>query len=260
MHTNRHGRGIHIACIHKHEVFVQTCPWHATCRHTYPIEKLLIQCQQTTLSHTQTHTHTVKLLIIHTCAVSSSVQSVFFSLLHEHCITVTRPENKISMASSSSYVYDRCVYDNVCIGVPISIETRTHMDAAYIHMKQITTSHTCSHTLPPLLPWPNTPSHPRSLTHVSDVSWSKMPAGSTLIALSYRLRYLGTTRGGSHPPAHARCVHQQAHACAPCTCAMHMRHAHARVHRGSLSLWICAHQKKGRRFPLLHLFRMTRVW
>jgi hypothetical protein len=82
------------------------------------------------------------------------------------------------------------------------------------------------HTLPPLLPWPHTPSHPRSLTHPSDVSWSKMPAGSTLIALPPRKRYLGTRRGGSQPshspPAHARCVHQHIHACAPCTCAMHM--------------------------------------
>ena len=84
----------------------------------------------------------------------------------------------------------------------------------------------CSHTLPPLLPWPHTPSHPRSLTHCSDVSRSKMPAGSTLIALSCRPRRLGTRRGGSQPshtpPAHARYVHQHAHACAPSTCAMHM--------------------------------------
>ena len=108
----------------------------------------------------------------------------------------------------------------------MSIETRTGMHAAYIHMRKITPSHTRSHTLPPLLPWPHTPSHPRSLTHRSDVSWSKMPGGSTLIALPPRKRFLGTRRGGSQPshtpPAHARCVHQHAHACAPCTCAVHM--------------------------------------
>ena len=108
----------------------------------------------------------------------------------------------------------------------MSIETRTGMHAAYIHMRKITPSHTRSHTLPPLLPWPHTPSHPRSLTHRSDVSRSKMPAGSTLIALPDRMSSLGTRRGGSQPshtpPAHARCVHQHAHACAPCTCAMHM--------------------------------------
>ena len=46
-----------------------------------------------------------------------------------------------------------------------------------------TPSHTCSHTLSPLLPWPNTPSHPRSLTHTSDVSGSNTPAGRPLIAL-----------------------------------------------------------------------------
>ena len=102
----------------------------------------------------------------------------------------------------------------------------TYRHRGRIQMAQNTPSHTCSHTLPPLLPWPHTPSHPRSLTHPSDVSWSKMPAGSTLIALPPRKRYLGTRRGGSQPshtpPAHARCVHQHAHACAPCTCAMHM--------------------------------------
>ena len=67
---------------------------------------------------------------------------------------------------------------------------------------------------------------PPSLTHPSCVSWSKRPAGRTLIALVLRSRDLGTRRGGSQPshspPAHARCVHQHAHACAPCTCAMHM--------------------------------------
>ncbi len=76
--------------------------------------------------------------------------------------------------------------DKVLIGIPMSIETRTDMHAAYIHMSQITPSHTRSHTLPPLLPWPHTRTHPRSLTHPSDVSRSKMPAGSTMIALLYR--------------------------------------------------------------------------
>ena len=111
--------------------------------------------------------------------------------------------------------------------------------------RSITPSHTCSHTLPPLLPWPHTPSHPRSLTHPSDVSWSKMPAGSTLIALFCRRRTLGTRRGGSQPshtpPAHARCVGQHAHACAPCTCAVHM-HVRTVALSLSFSLWICAHR------------------
>ena len=113
----------------------------------------------------------------------------------------------------------------------------THTHACRMHMQQITPSHTRTHTLPPLLPWPHTPSHPRSLTHVSDVSWSKMPAGSTLIALPSSQSSLGTRRGGSQPshspPAHARCVHQHAHACAPCTCAMHMHECTVAV---SLSL------------------------
>ena len=106
----------------------------------------------------------------------------------------------------------------------VNVDTYTH--ACRIHMKQITPSHTRSHTLPPLPQGPHTPSHSRPLTHVSDVSRSKMPAGSTLIALPDRPRPLGTRRGGSQPshtpPAHARCVHQHAHACAPCTCPMHM--------------------------------------
>ena len=90
-------------------------------------------------------------------------------------------------------------------------------------------NHTKPHMLPhtaSLLPGPHTPSHPRSLTHVSDGSWSKMPAGSLAIALAPSLSDLGTTRGGSQPShspaAHARCIHQHAHACAPCTCVMHM--------------------------------------
>ncbi len=122
----------------------------------------------------------------------------------------------------------------------------THTHACRMHMKQITPSHTRSDTLPPLLPWPHTRTHPRSLTHPSDVSRSKMPAGSTLIVLLNRLRRLGTRRGGSQPshspPPHARCVHQNAHAwgkhanaCAPCACAMHMH-----VCTVALSLSACA--------------------
>jgi hypothetical protein len=76
------------------------------------------------------------------------------------------------------------------------------------------TRRTCSHTIPPLLPWPHTPSHPRSLTHSSNVSRSKMPAGSTLILLSFRSRCLGTTRGGSQP-SHTPPAHARWHAC-PC--------------------------------------------
>jgi hypothetical protein len=133
-----------------------------------------------------------------------------------------------------------------------SMHIDTHRQTWGMHMKQTTPSHTCSHTLPPLLPWPHTPSHPRSLTHQSDVSRSKMPAGSTLIALPSRKRPLGTRRGGSQPshtpPAHARCVHQHAHACAhahaPCTCtcapclslALHMRAPCTRV---CICIYIC---------------------
>ena len=185
-------------------------------------------------------------------------------------------------------------------------------------MGKITPSHIRSDTLPPLLPcpWPHTPSHPRSLTHQSDVSRSKMPGGSTLIELLDRSRLLGRDEEAVSPHTlhHARCVHHHAHetnhtkphmlphtpspppmapytlppslpdslerrepvkdarrqhadrvagqaeapghetrrqsapthststcplrpsACT-CMCPMHMRHAHARVHRASLSLF-----------------------
>jgi hypothetical protein len=119
------------------------------------------------------------------------------------------------------------------MGIPMSIDTYRHGCRIHTHGPDHTKPLMLPHTLPPLLPWPHTPSHPRSLTHPSDVSWSKMPAGSTLIWLPARLSSLGTTRGGSQPshtpPAHARCVHQHAHACAPCTCTghMHVPRAHA---------------------------------
>ncbi len=127
----------------------------------------------------------------------------------------------------------------------VNVDTYTY--ACRIHMKQITPSHTRSHTLPLLLRWPHTPSHPRSLTHPSDVSRSKMPGGSTLIALPNRLSSLGTRRGGSQPshspPAHARCVHQHAHACAPCTCAMHIHVCNAALSLSAYARTVhaCAH-------------------
>ena len=70
--TYRHGLRIHIACIHKHEAFVPTCTFHATCRHTYPIEWLLHWVPtKNTLSHrchppthTQTHRESVCCLLV----------------------------------------------------------------------------------------------------------------------------------------------------------------------------------------------------
>ncbi len=55
--------------------------------------------------------------------------------------------------------------DKVCIRIPMSIETRTDMHAAYIQMGKITPSHTRSHTLPPppMAPYTLPPSLPHSL-------------------------------------------------------------------------------------------------
>jgi len=46
-------------------------------------------------------------------------------------MNVTRPENKLLKTCSSSFVYDRCVYDKACIGMPMSIQTPRDMEAAY---------------------------------------------------------------------------------------------------------------------------------
>ena len=75
--------------------------------------------------HTQTHVHDMYVQI---CVCIVVMYRAFGFLLQEHCITMTRPENKVSKTSSSSFVYDR--YDKVCIGIPMSIETRTDMHAA----------------------------------------------------------------------------------------------------------------------------------
>ena len=60
---------------------------------------------------------------------NSNVQGDFCTSGTLHSLNMTRPENKLSKASSSSFVYDRYVYDKVCIGIPMSIETRTDIEA-----------------------------------------------------------------------------------------------------------------------------------
>ena len=91
------------------------------------------------LSHRYTHTHTMSLLIIHTCAGNSNEQSVFCFyfrntvLMHNR----TRPGNEISKVCSSSMVYDRYLYDKVCIRIPMST-LGTYRHGYRIHMKQIT--------------------------------------------------------------------------------------------------------------------------
>jgi len=136
-------------------------------------------------------------------------------------MNVTRPENKLLKACSSSFVYDRCVYDKACIGMPMSIQTPRDMEAAYTWHKWHQATHAPTHCLPSIQCQQTTLSHthrhPTLAPSLTEAPWARQMLSSS---------HLGTRRGGSQPshspPAHARCVHQHAHACAPCTCAMHM--------------------------------------
>jgi hypothetical protein len=172
-----------------------------THKHTHKYINTYIQAHDPAHKQTNTHAHTN----------STHTRTVLCKPL--------RP-SLLSRSRSQVCAHTRCRYAYTC-PYQSNAKIHRHRHVLGIHMGQITPSHSCSHSLPPLLPWPHTPSHPRSLTHPSDVSWSKMPAGSTLIAVPDRTRSLGTRRGGSQPshtpPAHARCVHQHAHAFAPCT-------------------------------------------
>ena len=164
---------------------------------------------------------------------------VFSFSLHEHCITMTRPENKISEVSSFAFVYDRY---KVCIGIPMSIETRTDMHAACTCALSHQATHAPTHCPPP-------PRAPYTLPP----SLNPLPERRELVKDARR--------------QHADCVAEQVEApghetrrqsalthststcplcplACTCMCPMHMRHAHARVHRGSLSLCICAHHAR----------------
>jgi hypothetical protein len=185
---------------------------------TFPCGK---QTQNPTIMHTNKHTHTsTHRLHMHTHTWTRTDMDAACT-----CTNMTRP-----MIQSRRFPLPHLFVIHTGLTKHASEYPcqyrKTHRHGCRMHMCHITPSHTCSHTLPPPLPWTHTSSHPRSLSHPSDVSWSKMPAGSTLIALPPSWRSLGTRRGGSQPshspPAHARCVHQHAHACSPCTCAMHM--------------------------------------
>ena len=126
----------------------------------------------------------------------------------------------------------------------MSIETRTGMHAAYIHMRKITPSHTRSHTLPPLLPWPPytlPPSLPHSLKRREPVKDARRKHAD---------RVVGQGEAPGHETRRQSALTHSTSTCplcpsaCTCLCPMHMRRAHARVHRGSLSLslWICAHR------------------
>ena len=61
-------------------------------------------------------------------------------------MNVTRPENKLLKACSSSFVYDRCVYDKTCIGMPMSIQTPRDMEAAYTSVISHHATHAPTHS------------------------------------------------------------------------------------------------------------------
>ena len=117
-------------------------------------------------AHKQTHTHR------HAHTNNTCTRKVFCKPL--------RP-SLLSRSKSHVCAHTRYRYAYPCSHQSLS-HIHTHTHACRIHMGQITPSHTCSHTLP----WPHTPSNPRSRTHPSDVSRSKMPGGSTLIAFPNR--------------------------------------------------------------------------
>jgi hypothetical protein len=116
----------------------------------------------------------------------------------------------------------------------------THRHACRILMAQITPRLTCSHTLPPLLPWPHTspPSLPHSLKRRELVKDARRQFADCNAAQLERPGH-ETRRQSALTHSTSKCPLRPS-ACT-CMCPMHMPHAHARVHRGSHSLCICVY-------------------
>ena len=153
---------------------------------------------------------------------------------------MTRPESKISKVSSSSFLYDRYVYDKGCTGIPMSIESRTHMHAECTRNRPHQATHAPTHCLPsshgPIHPPTLAPHSPKRREPVKDARRQHtdrvaiQPEGP---GHETRRQSALTLSTSTFPLCLSACT---------CMCPMHMRHAHARVHRGSLSLCICAHR------------------
>ena len=116
----------------------------------YIYTKIKNHTQSPAHTHTHTCTHTQHM---HTKTAHAHVQS-----LASRCVPLTL------------HISCVCTYKiQVCISMAISISlTHRHIQTRMGHshgQHNIPTSTSCSHTLRPLLPWPHTPSNPRSLTH-----------------------------------------------------------------------------------------------
>ena len=147
-------------------------------------------------------------------------------------MNVTRPENKLLKACSSSFVYDRCVYDKACIGMPMSIQTPRDMEAAYTWHKWHQATHAPTHCLPSIQCQQTTLSHTHrhptlapSLTEAPWVCqigppagrWSRCRSGTGPWARDEEAVSPHTLH--QHMPAVSISMHMHVpHAHAPCTC------------------------------------------
>ena len=124
------------------------------------------------------------------------------------------------------------------------------------HVNRVTHSHACrihthaqDHTKPHTLP--HTPSPPPMAQHSLPPSLSHSPKRREPVKDARRQhadRVVMQVEIPGHDTRRQSALTRSTSTCPPCPsactcmCPMHMRHARARVHRGSLSLWICAHR------------------
>jgi len=147
-------------------------------------------------------------------------------------MNVTRPENKLLKACSSSFVYDRCVYDKACIGMPMSIQTPRDMEAAYTWHKWHQATHAPTHCLPSIQCQQTTLSHthrhPTLAPSLTEAPWARQicpPAGRWSRCCSGTGAWARDEEAVSphtlhqHMPAVSISMHMHVpHAHAPCTC------------------------------------------
>jgi hypothetical protein len=115
----------------------------------------------------------------------------------------------------------------------MSIYTRTHMHAAYTSALSHQATHAPTHSLPSSLPWPHTPSLPHSPKRREPVKDARRKHADR-VAVQVEVPGHETRRQSALTHTTSTCPLCPL-ACT-CMCPMHMRHAHARVHHGSLSL------------------------